>query len=142
MLPVCLYAQFGLIANNNYKFFVMGDLKKDMKIKSFDYASDISKQLILLSSSIFTITITFREYIFGKDVTISAHGLLLYVWILFIISILFGIITLRALAGTLNRLSKDGNDEASIYDCNIRTPALCQSFTFLLALVFAIISVF
>ena len=140
MLHVCLSAPFGLTANN----IVMEDLEKNMKLKSFDFASDIAKQLILLSSSIFTITISFREYIFGKDAEVSStvHGLLIVVWFFFIISIISGIITLRALAGSLNSFkNKEKGDTVSIYDCNIRTPAILQGVTFIFALFFAVIAV-
>ena len=43
----------------------MEDLKRNMKLKSFDFAESTSKQLITLSTAIVAFTITFGKELFG-----------------------------------------------------------------------------
>jgi ketosteroid isomerase-like protein len=73
--------------------------------KAFDFASDSTKQLITLSTAILTLTITF-----GKDVLQKVEGTtkenLTYCWVIYLVSIFFGILTLLALTGTLDPKKK------------------------------------
>lgn len=120
-MPIVTFL-LSIMTNNNFKE------------KSFDFAAGVAKQLITLSTAFITITITF-----SKDITKDHSGIIcLYLsWIAFGLTIVFGIWTLMALTGTLKFTIKD--DNKSIYDKNIKNPALAQVILFILALLFTII---
>lgn len=103
--------------------------------KSFDFAADVSKQLITLSTAIITITITFSKDVLGG--VAENRYWLLAAWIVFIFTILCGIWTLMALTGTLEPI--DNNDNGtSINGKNIRLPAILQILSFIVALALTI----
>lgn len=133
---------------------ILLDMKENQK-KAFDFASDVTKQLITLSTAIITITITFSKDIINFADT-SVKNYLLWAWILFIATVFFGIWTLLALTGTLQPLKKeknknddtsesknnDANDcesECSINSKNIRIPSMLQILCFIIALSFTIV---
>jgi hypothetical protein len=93
--------------------------------KSFDFAADLAKQLITLSTGTIALTTVFsRDFVaLAKDVKIWA----LFAWIAFLISIVFGIWTMMALTGTLG----DPSTTAKVYRFNI--------IFFLIGLVLAIL---
>ena len=103
--------------------------------KSFDFAADSTKQLIALSTGILALTITFSENVIG---VVASPGLapLVWAWLLYLLSIFFGVWTLLALTGTLGR--PDG--EPSIYALNVRLPSLLQILSFLAATVMIVIA--
>src|SRR5947209_20194535 len=68
--------------------------------KAFDFASDSTKQLITLSTGIVTLTITFGKDVF-QNVPFYAKVLLVIAWVIYLLSIIFGILTLLSLTGTL-----------------------------------------
>lgn len=129
---------------------------KENQKKAFDFAADVTKQLITLSTAIITITITFSKDIINFANS-SAKNYLLWAWILFIATVFFGIWTLMALTGTLQPLKKETNKNPSEsktessttqentcdFDCsinskNIRIPSMLQIFCFIVALSFSI----
>jgi len=73
--------------------------------KAFDFASESTKQLITLSTAILTLTITFSNDVF-QSVDAWTKELLTYAWIIYLLSILFGILTLLALTGTLDPIKR------------------------------------
>ena len=81
----------------------------DLQIKSFDFAADVAKQLITLATAIITVMITFSKDILGTNSHYIAW--LLSSWILFLLSIVFGIFTLMALTGVLAQSQKTQNIE-------------------------------
>jgi hypothetical protein len=95
--------------------------------KSFDFAADLTRQLITLSTAIIAAVIAFF------DKTGSAKNLasweLKAVLGLYLVSVIFGLIMLMALTGNLTRLSKP----ASIYARNITFFSILQILTFLSA---------
>lgn len=115
--------------------------------KAFDFAVDLTKQLITLSSAIITLTVTFSKDIIGK-VDSSNRYLLLFSWIFFIVSILLGLLTLMALTGNLDPIPKkerqgDGtiketkpNPNLTITSSNVTGTSQWQVWTFLIAIVF------
>lgn len=120
----------------------MEDLKRNMKLKSFDFAESTSKQLITLSTAIVAFTITFGKELFGGINNGVAFGTLIIAWVLFTISIISGIWTLMALTGSLSKTTKtikegdnEKQEEVSIYDKNITLPEFIQMITFVLALI-------
>jgi ABC-type uncharacterized transport system permease subunit len=66
--------------------------------KSFSFAQEAVKQMITLSTAIFTLTLTFRKDVapVGTDITFLEIG-----WGLYLASILFGMCTLYNLAGNV-----------------------------------------
>jgi len=73
--------------------------------KAFDFAADTTKQLIGISTGIIALMVTFSKDIVG-DPANSPKTLLAWTWGLFIVSIIFGILTLMALTGTLQPQKK------------------------------------
>lgn len=105
--------------------------------KSFDFASDLSKQLITLSSGIIALTVTFAKDIF-TGASACTQNWLVAAWITFFISILGGIWHLMALTGTLDPLNKEKKIEISIQGWNCRIPSIIQILLFLGGLVLTI----
>lgn len=127
--------------------------------KAFDFASDSTKQLITLSAGILTLTVTFAKNFFQTvatatktpgvspvtDITstvtitdIPAHlkTILIFAWALYLASILFGLLTLFAYTGELERKpSTNGSTPAnpSIRVRSASTLSVLQQLAFLFA---------
>jgi hypothetical protein len=99
--------------------------------KAFDFAQETTKQVLTLSSGIIAITVTFLNGDL-KTYPQSTRQLLEIGWALYLASILFGIVTLMALAGNLERPNQP-NKQPSIYARNIVVPSILQLLTFLAA---------
>lgn len=88
--------------------------------KAFDFASETTKQLLTLSTGIVALTITF-----AKDILIavpfSAKLFLMAAWGVYVVSLLFGISTLMALAGELEPPPTEANEAGSEADANVNT---------------------
>lgn len=95
----------------------------DRETKSFDFAADLTKQLVTLSSSIVTVTL-----LFSKDGP-AHHGWAKAAWVIYLISTIFGVWTLMALTGSLSDKSSADLQLGS----NVRIPSACQIITFGLA---------
>jgi len=104
--------------------------------KSFDFAADLVKQLITLSTAIIAITVTFAKDIFGISGNCVSEWLVAS-WVTFFICIFFGIWTLMALTGTLNPPNQT-QESPTIQGANCRIPAGLQILSFLLGLAFTI----
>jgi hypothetical protein len=106
----------------------------EQRKKAFDFAQETSKQLITLATAIIGLTVTF-----GKDfagVQGCARFLAIGSWVLFLLSILFGLITLMALTGSLE--PQDATPP-SIRGSNVTAPAAIQILLFFLALLAAVV---
>jgi len=100
--------------------------------KAFDFAQEVAKQLIALATGVVALTITFLT-----DVAAEGAGdlwALRLAWVLFLVSVALGAVTLMALSGNLER-PHGGATTPSIYSRNITLPASLQVLTFLAALV-------
>lgn len=116
----------------------------DEQIKlAFTFASDLSKQLITLSTGILAITIAFTKDIVKR---VSAFGafVLAAAWFFYLLSVICGIWVLMALTGTLAPLEHTISP-LSLGE-NIRRPSAYQIFSFLIAtlliIIYGIISIF
>lgn len=98
---------------------------------AFEFASDLSKQLITLSTAILALTITFTKDILG--VKGKPIHLLLISWIFYLVSIFFGIWSLMALTGTLVPVDNADSNEVTELGFNVRLPAALQILTFILS---------
>jgi hypothetical protein len=96
---------------------------------ALQFASDLSKQLITLSTGIIVITITFTKDIL-KRVSLNKQGLLGWAWAIYLISVIFGIFSLMSLTGVL--APKDGEPLKQI-SCSARVNSAIQIITFLVA---------
>jgi len=103
---------------------------------AFTFASDLSKQLITLSTGILALTVTFTKDVVQR---IPAKGAwaLATAWIFYFISIICGIWSLMALTGTLAPMEK-AIGSLTLAE-NIRIPSAFQIITFLLATILIII---
>jgi hypothetical protein len=105
--------------------------------KAFDFAQETTKQILTLATGIFALTLTFLKDIAttkkAKDALVYLH----WGWVLYLVSVLFGVMTLMALTGNLQRPQKTG--EHSIYAGNIRALGVCQIVVFFAALILTLI---
>ena len=111
----------------------MSDISESQK-KAFDFAQELTKQVITLASGIITITITFMTDFVGQTFPAGAKTLLAVSWIFYILAVVFGVITLMGLTGSL----ADGED--SIKGTNMRRPAAIQHTSFILGLILTVAS--
>ncbi len=109
-------------------------MKKELIMKAFDFASGSTKQLITLSTALIVIPITYKSNFNDNGCQI----LLFMSWASLFISVLFGIITLMALTGTLEKSSEDSKNpiKLSIYGKNVKRPSLLQIVFFIFGLLF------
>ncbi len=115
---------------------------EEQQKKAFDFASDVTKQLITLSTAIITITITFSKDMINFTDT-PVKWCLLTAWVLYIFTVFFGIWTLMALTGNLQPIKKTpaatpDKIECTINSKNIRIPSMLQIICFIAALGFTI----
>ena len=109
-------------------------LMDDQRLKAFEFAQELTKQLLTLATAIFALTLTFVEDIAGPDPAIEW---LYWAWALYIASVLFGIASLMLLAGNLER--SHGGGPPSIYAGNTRAAAALQILSFTAALVLTLV---
>jgi hypothetical protein len=115
----------------------MAELDESQK-KAFDFAADISKQLITLSTGILAFTITFVKDSNGKENNYKV--ILIISWILYFLSIACGILTSMALTGNLDPIpnKKTGekpNPALTITSTNVTIWSKRQIFLFLAGIV-------
>jgi hypothetical protein len=101
--------------------------------KAFDFAADLTKQLITLSTSIVTVSLLFGDH-FPKH-----SRLAVWAWTCYLVSSVFGLWTLMALTGTLAPVS--GPPAKFDLASNVRIPSALQIGAFGIALVLTIIFV-
>lgn len=109
--------------------------------KAFDFAAETVKQLIGLSTGIIALTITFSNDLL-EAVPAVAKSLLMWGWLSYLASVLFGVWTLMALTGSLEpgtapdqkkEKEEDENGASpSIRGSNVTVPAGLQVVTFVL----------
>lgn len=110
----------------------------DRRKKAFDFASDVAKQLITLSTGIIAITVTFsRDIIKGSSYQRSAIILLTIASGVYLLSILAGLWHLYALTGELEAVESD--HEPTTRGSNATRPAVAQIIAFLIATLLIII---
>jgi len=130
---------------------------------SFGFAGDVVKQLIALSTAIVTLCIVLTDKLFSSEAAHHHYGWLLAALVLFVISILCGLVTMMAITGTLGKpedekVADDKTTDASahevsepqkkdlnkgtIYQSNITLFMYGQTVTFLLAIVLSVVFLF
>jgi hypothetical protein len=102
--------------------------------RAFDVVTEITKQVLTLSTAIITITITFWKN-FASNATQDARDLFAWSWVCYAGSILFGIFTLMASAG--NQAKKA---TPTINAGNIRVFGVLQLLAFFAGIVLTVIA--
>ena len=102
---------------------------------AYEFASELSKQLITLATGVLALTITFTKDIVGRS-SGRVPTTLLVSWLAFLVSIVCGVWHMSALTGSLENAA--AGPLTGIGD-NARNPAAAQVSTFLVGLVFAIV---
>jgi hypothetical protein len=113
--------------------------------KAFEFVQDTTKQVIVLSTAILSLTITFADKLERE----RWDWLLNSAWVLYVLTIICGIWVLFALSGTLEQIKTNvlipsgtlakPNVPVSIRESNITIPASLQLFIFLLATILIVI---
>src|SRR5262245_39810598 len=125
-------------------------MSEKLSAEGLKAAADMTKQIITLSTGVLAITITFLEKIVHAPSPPVPRSLLA-AWVLFGLAILFAIVTLAAVTGTLDALDRRMNglpttgDQNAAIDAlctgwNIRAPALAMCASFFLAMSFTIVT--
>lgn len=109
--------------------------------KAFDFAQDVTKQLIALATGVIALTITFLTDV-AKTAPSGAEIFLQAAWVMYLVSIAFGVLTLMALTG---QLARPEGEAPSVYSGAVLRFAQGQVFSFggalILTLVFGFIAV-
>lgn len=95
--------------------------------KAFEFAQEATKQLIALATGVVALTITFLTDVL-ETAPGSAERFLQAAWVLYLVSVVFGVLTLLSLAGNLERPG-DGASP-SIYRGNIIAFSIGQVLCF------------
>lgn len=101
----------------------------EKKIKSFDFAADTTKLIISLATGVITVILTFSDKILNN---IEFKWILISSIISLLVSILFGLLVMMALTGSLAAKS---DYKPSISTSNIRVPSLIQILSFLISMI-------
>jgi hypothetical protein len=101
----------------------------DFAAKAIDVCNETVKQLITVASGVVTISITFL-----KDLkpTPRERRLLVSSWVMLLLSVVMGILTLQALVGNLGARARA--PQAQLFDTNDRWSATLQEVLFLCGL--------
>jgi ABC-type uncharacterized transport system YnjBCD permease subunit len=106
--------------------------------KAFDFVSDYTKQLITLSTGIITVMVTFLSDELKSGGTASKI-LLVLSWLLFTLSICFGIMRLMALTGNLDPVKAGTPPNLTITSPNVRNTGGTQIVLFLAGLALSMV---
>ena len=114
---------------------ILLDIQGEVK-NLFDYASDLTKQLLTLSAGIITISVTFAKDI-AQNNPRRIRRYISLCWICNFLSIFFGILSLMALTGAIDEAVREGHKVTM--PANMRVYTALQIITFLAGLVNIII---
>jgi hypothetical protein len=109
----------------------------EQRKKAFEFASDLTKQLITLATGILAITITFSKDIVravGTQAAVPRCAVfaMMIAWVVYLFSIGFGIWTLMALTGELEPRGEKAT-EPTTKNFNVFLPTVLQIGAFILA---------
>lgn len=116
---------------------------EDNQNKSLDFAADVTKQLIALSTGIISLCAAFTDNIFSKDEAKSHAAWLTWALVVFVFSILFGLLTQMKLTGMLAKGEAQNDNQAPIiYDKATTWFSRMQFLSFFVAVVLSLVFVF
>ena len=93
---------------------------------SFDFAKEVTTQLLTLATAVVSISVTFAKEISPRAVK-NARRRLYQSWICFLGSICFGIWVLCAITG---KLAEGDPEPDTVYALSIRLPSILQILAF------------
>jgi hypothetical protein len=93
--------------------------------KSFDFAIDVTRQLLTLSAAILALTVTI-----ARDITTGDPNVLAAAWGTFLASMVFGVLAMFALMAELR--PTEGERDPSVAAWRVRGPAILQITTFVI----------
>jgi hypothetical protein len=106
--------------------------------KAFDFAADLTKQLITLATAIIGLTVTLGKDVLQKTPP-NSRPWAIASWTAFLFSIACGILTLMALTGTLDQDPKRPPVPVSIRCSSVKTYSGLQAISFLAALILTVV---
>ena len=106
--------------------------------RAFDTVTEITKQVLTLATAIIALTITFVKD-FATHASAGAKDTLAWGWGFYVLSILFGLLTLMASAGNQQRGTGRGV-EPTINSSNLRWMGGIQLTAFFVAIVLTVIA--
>lgn len=113
----------------------------DVEKKAFDLASDVTKQLIALSTGIVSLCAAFTDKIFTKSSAQDNSGLIGWTLFFFVVSILFGLLTQMKMTGIVaNRIQREDRRSA-IYDACTRFFSILQFLFFFVGVILSLVFV-
>ena len=113
----------------------------DVEKKAFDLASDVTKQLIALSTGIVSLCAAFTDKIFTKSSAQENSGFICWALTLFVISILFGLLTQMKMTGIVANWEKRKDGKSAIYDAWTRIFSILQFLAFFAGVIFSLVFV-
>lgn len=102
--------------------------------KAFDFAQEVTRQLITLATGIIALTITFLVDVLANDR--DGVWALKVAWVCYLLSVPLGVAAMLSMSGNLER-PRSANP--SIYTANIVFFSAAQIVTFLAGLVFTLV---
>jgi hypothetical protein len=107
----------------------------DNQAKAFDFALSTTKQVVSLSTGILALTVTFFKDIVSEAGDAAVYALVLS-WVLFLVSLIAGVVTMMSLAGYLEQT--EDKEQLSIYEGPIRIYSGVQITAFLFGMLSAV----
>jgi hypothetical protein len=108
----------------------------EQTLKAFDFAKEVTVQLITLSTGIIALEVTLLKEVI-KTISYAGRWFLLGSWIALLISVICGILTMLALTGNLQ--PKDGTMPPTIWAGSVTRFSICQIASFLVGLALTIL---
>lgn len=112
-------------------------MTEDTKL-AVEFASDLAKQIMTLSTAVITATISFTKDIVSAA-SAKAVRFLRLSWVFFLLSLISGVWTLMALTGSLASKGGGLSGTSELLALNVRLPASLQIVSFLLGVLFVIL---
>lgn len=125
-------------------------LNMEKQDRAFTIASDMVKLLITLSTGVITFTVTFCKTFLGSISGVYSIGWLLASWIILVLSMILGFLTLGAMVGNLSKTNKsnvkteeakdsEGENFEGVYSSNITVLEFLQMVAFVVGVTFVFI---
>lgn len=125
-------------------------LNMEKQDRAFTIASDMVKLLITLSTGVITFTVTFCKTFLGSISGVHSIGWLLASWIILVLSMILGFLTLGAMVGNLSKTNKsnvkteeakdsEGENIEGVYSSNITVLEFLQMVAFVVGVIFVFI---
>ena len=106
--------------------------------RAFDQVNEITKQVLTLATGIIALTITFVKD-FATHAGAAAKDVLAWSWVFYVLSIVFGFMTLMASAGRQQEAA-DNSTTPTVNAGNLRFCGIVQLSAFLVGIILTVIA--